>query len=112
MSFYTYNQNNSGGRFVFNSNKGISHYVIVEADSVEEADRIAEGIGLYFDGEGDCPCCGDRWYSPYGEGSVNPEVYGEPITKPFGTGLSGKWIDGPEGYVHYKDGTVMGFGEK
>ncbi len=59
--FYHYSQNNSGGRFVYCPDRGISHHVIIEAVSDRAANIIAEDIGLYFDGEGDCTCCGDRW---------------------------------------------------
>ena len=54
--FYVYRQNNSGGSF-----RPPAVDVIVEADSAAEADTIAEGVGIYFDGAGDCPCCGNRW---------------------------------------------------
>ena len=55
--FYFYSQNNSGGSF-----RPPAINVIVEASCAAEADTIAEGLGLYFDGIGDCPCCGDRWH--------------------------------------------------
>lgn len=55
--FYFYSQNNSGGSF-----RPPAINVIVEASSAAEADSIAEGLGLYFDGVGDCSCCGDRWH--------------------------------------------------
>lgn len=56
--FYVYRQNNSGGSF-----RPPAVDVIVEADSAVDADTIAEGVGIYFDGRpGDCiPCCGHRW---------------------------------------------------
>lgn len=79
MSFYTFVQNNSGGVFT-----GPAHYVIVEADSADEANIRAEDLGIYFDGcvedasgyTRDCPCCGDRWHevtSAYAE--EKPMVY-------------------------------------
>lgn len=37
MPFYTFVQNNSGGRFVFDEHKGIGHYVIIEATSQDDA---------------------------------------------------------------------------
>lgn len=68
--FYQFRQNNSYGRFVFDKERGISTEVWVEADDLVEATARAEAIGLYFDGAGDCPCCGDRWYLPWdAEGS-------------------------------------------
>lgn len=71
--FYTYNQNNSGGLFIG------AKTVIVEADSTEEADSIAQENDIYFQGVSkgwDCGCCGDRWY-PAWEGTEEPEIYGE-----------------------------------
>lgn len=105
--FYHYSQNNSGGSFDFNKFRGITHHVIIEADSASEADDIAEGIGLYFDGHGDCPCCGDRWYNAWeGDGDDEPMVYS---TRP--SELTGyKWMeDGYEVAVHYRDGRVEWF---
>lgn len=98
--FFLYRQNNSGGKFVTNHIKGISQVVFVEADSADEADAIAEGIGIYFDGDGDCWCCGNRWYPA----SDLDETHEPP------TSLDGflEWItDGPAGYVHYKSGLVV-----
>lgn len=78
--FFTYSQNNSGGFY-----KGPAEFVIVEANSAFDADRIAENhAGLYFDGTLtgiDCACCGSRWYrqGDDSEGTENPEIYGEGI---------------------------------
>ena len=82
LRWYTYSQNNSGGSFVLNESVG--HYVFVEAPTAEEANRIAEDNGLYFDGcrDGrDCSCCGDRWYPQWREdsGYDYPDLYGEDI---------------------------------
>lgn len=58
--FYHYRQNNSGGYFL-----EPAIHVFIQADSVWQADVIAEENGLYFNGcevGRDCPCCGDRWY--------------------------------------------------
>lgn len=65
--FYTFAQNNSFGTFDINAN--VRAYVIVEADTPDEANRKAMNIGIYFNGVSeniDCPCCGDRWF-PVGE---------------------------------------------
>lgn len=111
MPFYEFNQNNSGGRFDFDEDAGITHIVIVEADSEGEAIERAEEIGLYFDGEGDCPCCGDRWSHPWRAEDV-PSSYGTPVQDiEWGVGLNYKWIkDGPEVYVHFKDGLRQAYG--
>lgn len=114
--FYTFRQNNSGGSFVFDPVSGISTTVIVEADDLEEAVYRAQRIGLYFNGVddgSDCGCCGDRWYEPfYDDGSVEPEVYGRVVHKdePFNEqGLNIRWVDGPQGYIHYKDNSFVPF---
>ena len=56
MAFYVFSQNNSGGSFI---NPAI--VVVVEAQSAAEANSKAEKIGVYFNSERDCPCCGSRW---------------------------------------------------
>lgn len=108
--FYTYNQNNSGGSFSLDEVAGITHYVIVEAYSADDANERAENIGLYFDGDGDCPCCGDRWYSQWSDkdGDPEPMIYGEPASAYVGTF---EWMPpGKEIVVHYLDGRKEWFG--
>jgi hypothetical protein len=77
--FFTYDQNNTGGSYIVDDS--VSRYVIVEADTYQQANDIAESIGLYFDGSGDCDCCGNRWYAQYSDkdGTIMPEIGGEPI---------------------------------
>ena len=74
--FYPFFQNNSGGRFDVNHEKGISEVVIIEAENEGEANERAESIGLYFNGcvdDIDCDCCGDRWSEvEEWEGTDNP----------------------------------------
>lgn len=70
MEFYEYVQNNSGGKFTVN--KFLCHRVIIEADEKLEA------LGGYFDGEGDCPCCGDRWYRAHRSLQFPMEIAGFP----------------------------------
>lgn len=53
-------QNNSHGLWA----RGMPQHAIIKADSIEEANYIAEANGVYFDGIAfgqDCSCCGDRW---------------------------------------------------
>lgn len=105
--FYEYHQNNSGGSFDFDADRGISQYVIVEAKDAESADSRAMGIGLYFDGCDvgmDCDCCGDRWSRAWGEGSEYPEVYGTPV--PEYTTMMPWMGDNPDIFIHRVDGTV------
>lgn len=80
--FFTFRQNNSGGRFHHRPEDGIGFAVIVEAQNANHAKDRAERIGLYFDGcaKGfDCSCCGDRWsgYLDDSDGTDKPEIYGE-----------------------------------
>lgn len=95
--FFTYNQNNSGGWF----DEQVGHYVIIEADNAEQADERAQGVGVYFNSEQDCECCGSRWYPAY-EGSPTPQVYGR---SPEDHCRKGGWPF-PSIVVHYADGTV------
>lgn len=109
MAFYTYSQNNSGGGFDYDPETGISHYVIVEADSARDADSRAERIGLYFDGEDDCPCCGDRWNcaSTYSREEF-PSIYGQPIAE-YERDESYHWIKtGYNVFIHFQNGTIQG----
>ena len=80
--FYTYNQNNSGGKFVINDSVG--EYVIIEAKNSSDADNIATMNGIYFNGcdnGTDCSCCGDRWHRSYSDGSPKPLIYGKTIAE-------------------------------
>ena len=106
--FYTFRQNNSGGKFEVNDS--VKHYVIIEADSAEEANDIAsKNTDIYFNGcdNGiDCPCCGDRW-SMVDESDVaeTPKIYGIDVFKYKDALPSFK----PEYIIYYKDGhTVTG----
>jgi len=61
--FYEFSQNNSGGSF--DVDKDVCHRLFIEATNAEQANGIAQNLGVYFDGcdSGmDCDCCGDRWY--------------------------------------------------
>lgn len=111
--WFTFDQNNSGGNFVYDEQAGISTKVLIEAHSATEANRIAQGIGLYFDGDGDCSCCGDRWYSKWSndEGDDEPLIYGVPVTKFRRSAFREKWMDEGqfEFFTHHLDGTVIGY---
>ncbi|MFD5198822.1 hypothetical protein ACFWM7_01365 [Streptomyces sp. NPDC058375] len=105
--FFDFRQNNSGGGFDFDAERGISCHVIVEAANDEEANRRAEAIGLYFDGEGDCSCCGNRWSAQWSgdEGDEVPSVYDEPVET---ATVYMKWMgDNPDAFIHYADGRIV-----
>lgn len=97
--FYCFRQNNSGGVFINDDDKGICEYVIIEAESGDDANERAEKIGLYFDGASygrDCSCCGDRWYRAYGkEGADTPMLYNDSIYDV----IAGEYRKGA--YIHY-----------
>lgn len=102
--FYTFIQNNSGGKFEID--KAIKHYVVVEADNADEANTFAQYFGIYFNGveDGyDCPCCGDRWCRVYEfNAEKRPTLYGEEITK-----YVEDWpIEHKEYIIYYKNGDV------
>lgn len=119
--FYEYRQNNSGGSFIIDEDRGLSVEVIVEADSVADADRRAESIGLYWKGcrDGrDCTCCGDRWSQFWGwgdgaDGDPVPSIYQRPLIDfPDPNDRLGpiRWAgDQPHVFVHVKDGRFYGF---
>lgn len=75
MSFFNFRQNNSGGFWT-----GPAINLIVEASTEEEANRIAESHGVYFDGSNDCPCCGSRWSETWEE-TPSPMIYRTSITE-------------------------------
>lgn len=62
--FWAYNQNNSGGEYHIDESKGLVENVYIESYNTVSANEYAESIGIYFDGSGDCRCCGNRWYKP------------------------------------------------
>lgn len=114
MPYFHFKQNNSGGGFDFDEATGITHHVVIEASSADEADDRAESIGLYFDGVDsgrDCECCGDRWSRAWrDDGSPEPMVYSHKANNykgPFGGG----WMPlGKEIAVHHLDDRVEWFG--
>lgn len=101
--FYRYHQNNSGGRFSHNEQAGIGYEVAIEADTAEDANCRAESIGLYFDGSGDCECCGSRWSRAWDWPGSAPKADDHSIAPTFT--LKGGW--GIPSYVHYKSGMVQ-----
>ena len=108
--FFTYSQNNSGGFFDFDKNKGITAYVIIEAHDGDHADLRFKNIGGYFDGVSknmDCDCCGDRW-TPKADwaerGDDVPSRYGAPVDL---SKASTGWLEtGQNIVIHYLNGDV------
>lgn len=116
--FFHFNQNNSGGSFVFEERGGITHHVVIEARDAADANALAESKGIYFHGcsDGrDCSCCGDRWSSVWSgdKGTDVPSIYDEPLgqlKKPSKWGARGWMKEGHETAVHYLDGRIEWFG--
>ncbi len=108
MKFYTFRQNNSGGSFTVDEN--VAHTVVIQASDARDANERAAAIGLYFDGEGDCPCCGTRWdeTSEY-DGHEEPNAYGKPfrlMSEKDAEHTFGGWFNS-EVRIHYADGRVL-----
>ena len=101
MTFYMWNQNNSGGGF--DVDECVSHRVVIEADSYEQAEAKAFDFGIYYDGVDkgiDCGCCGNRWYGAEELDKNREELdeYLQDLANEYG------WTD-PDIIVHYADGS-------
>lgn len=115
MSFYTYNQNNSQGVFDFDPEHGISHYVIVEANSARQADALFSAIRDTYNEGPYCSCCGERWPSmdvPWRdeEGDEVPSIYSEPAEKynEFFDWRPGTGMYERPYFIHYLNGSIEG----
>jgi hypothetical protein len=97
--FYKFGQNNSGGSFDIDDDRGIGVVVWIEAANRHDAENRAESIGIYFNGVADgmdCACCGDRWSEPWDDDAEEkPKINTE---YDFG------WHDTV--YVHHYDGSI------
>lgn len=70
--FYVFDQNNSGGYW----DKVLGYKVIIEAENPRQANKLAEVMGIYFNGVEngeDCECCGDRWCEVDEYDAIEPE---------------------------------------
>lgn len=113
MSFYTYSQNNSGGSFYYDHERGISQWVVVEAQDAIEANYRAGRIGLYFDGVAsgdDCDCCGDRWFEAGAWGTEDGTEFPAYCQQPIQEVIAGWSFPTPgdiaPAYIHYLDGRI------
>ena len=82
LKWFTFRQNNSGGLFTIDDTVDVN--VIIQANCADEANELAQRVGIYFNGvdEGyDCECCGDRWYKVWDSvGTDEPEIYGQRVS--------------------------------
>lgn len=104
--FYTSPQSNSGGHFMLNEAAGIGHYVIIEANSPQQAENRLAEITEGFTGY--CECCGERWMDYFDEedGMEVPMVYNDRVEE---------YIKGGSGriaYIHKLDGSIEKVGRE
>ena len=99
--FYTIDQNNSGGYFI--KNDYVDFYVSVQADSVEEAEKLLENI--VEDYSASCDCCGERWSIWLDEEDAYdvPTNYGIPLTEMKDQDIF--WLEEKVAIIYYADGT-------
>lgn len=97
--FFTFIQNNSGG--YYEEDDVATHYVIIEATDYKDANKIAEDKGLFSYNW--CECCGERFFTMWGDGDESPKIYNEPVEsyKSYGDGVYAR--------VFYKDGSVKNY---
>lgn len=106
--FFHYRQTNSGGSFVIDDERGIGPHVWVEAHSADEANKLAEDLGLYFDGAGDCDCCGNRWSEAWREdGQTQAEI--EEVLEEDDNDIDLQYYSGWHNkvYIHTLDGQLI-----
>ena len=90
VKYYTFYQNNSGGRFY--TDDKLKEYVVIQAPppDAEYANFLAERLGIYFGGVDsgrDCACCGNRWYrTNERDGHETPHIYSYPVNVPKSSG--------------------------
>lgn len=109
--FYEFKQNNSGGKFIVDEK--VTNRVIIEAYNPDDANDIAESLGIYFDGDNDCPCCGNRWYPATEFNEIKfPYKYDDCNT--FNTieeyahfmSVKWRWIKDVDVRIFFKNGTI------
>ena len=99
QKWFHFCQNNSGGSFDIDDERGIGPQVWIEADDADHANYRAGRLGIYFDGVSkgrDCSCCGDRWYEAWSDdGEDRPNLNQD---------FHFNWHDTV--YAHRSDGTI------
>jgi hypothetical protein len=78
LKWFTFHQNNSGGSYTINDDVDV--VVIIQAKNADDANYLAQCVGIYFNGVEngrDCECCRDRWYKTRdSEATDHPQIYG------------------------------------
>lgn len=109
--FLRMDQNNSGGYFIKDDKNGIGENIIIECESIKEAESKFTEIALAYGNSfyNFCSCCGTRWpdfdYIDDSDLDDTPCVYGTPIHD-----IRDSWIR--SGYIHYKSGKIEYFETK
>jgi hypothetical protein len=106
VKFYLYDQNNSGGFFVYDENFGEN--VLIEARSSGEANEKMQDMGCY--GHSVCDCCGERWSMFYGEDSWGVHKTAEEVIAKYAPPAvidpQRPWERGQQLVIHYLDGRI------
>ena len=101
--FVTLSQNNSGGYFINDEDKGICEYIIIEADNntefINRLNRIANSINGFYDY---CNCCGERWFID--EDSI--EFESEPLIDDESVYKVKKYSFREKCFIHFKNGNI------
>jgi len=107
MEYYTFYQI---APYRFKESKGISRFVVVEAETTFDVNYRAKRLGIIWD---PLTGCGESWYS-----MSKKDAHHEPTVFGFDVDL---WSDfdqelpfekemmGPEGFVHFLDKEIVGF---
>lgn len=101
--FVTLIQNNSGGYFIDDEEKGICEYIIIEVDNdnefINKLNIIANSINGFYDY---CTCCGKRWYID--EDSI--EFNNEPLIDDENVYHVKKSSFRKKCFIHFKNGNI------
>lgn len=102
--FAHFTQNNSGGYFLINEEKGIGHHIIVEGLDINDVRRRVEEITEDF--SENCSCCGERWDTLIWQDELtsSPNIYMKPIQEYLNE--TNLYIKDIYVFVHYIDGTI------
>lgn len=112
MPYYKFRQNNSGGEFVYDPDRGLSTYVLVEAENREAANERFLTLGGYFGGVADgydCSCCGDRWHDLNDWNEPCTEVPEKDAVIPEEFYFQWVGVGNYDGFVHPLEGDFYGF---
>jgi hypothetical protein len=76
--FWTYKQIPVDGQLILNDK--IGHYIIIEDNFDEQANRRIDNFGIYFN-QGEPVSTDGRWPRAVGEGTEEPMIEGQPVVQ-------------------------------